>query len=71
MPLAAHTILSEGIQKEEEKYHVISLIRGIQNMTQMNLPMKQGHRHRLKVSKVGLWEQGGVGSQRLETSCYI
>ena len=47
MPLAATwmqleiTILSEVSQKKKDKYHVISLICRIQNMTQMNLSMKQ------------------------------
>jgi len=31
------TILSEGNQKEKDKYHVISLIYEIQNMTQLSL----------------------------------
>ena len=41
-------ILSEVNQKEKDKYHMISFICGIQNMTQMNLSMKekQSHRHR-------------------------
>ena len=39
-------ILSEVSQKKKDKYHVISLICGISNMTQMNLSMKQTHRHR-------------------------
>ena len=34
-------ILSEVSQKEEDKYHMISLICGIQNMTQMNVSTKQ------------------------------
>ena len=39
-------ILSEVSQKD--KYHMISLISGIENMTQMNLSVKQNqtHRHR-------------------------
>ena len=57
-----HAILSEGTRKEEDKHHVISLIYGVQNMALMNLPMKQAHRHRLTVSKVGLWGEGEVGS---------
>ena len=41
-------ILSEVSQKEKDKYHVISLTCGIQNMTQMNqsTKQKQTHRHR-------------------------
>ena len=34
-------ILSEVGQKEKDKYHMISLICGILNMTQMNLSTKQ------------------------------
>ena len=34
-------ILSEVGQKEKDKYHMISLICGIYNMTQMSLSMKQ------------------------------
>ena len=42
-------LLKNGLfisQKEKDKYHMIALICGISNMTQMNLPMKQTHRHR-------------------------
>ena len=40
--------LSEISQKEKDKYHMIPLICGIYNMTQMNLltKQKQPHRHR-------------------------
>ena len=40
--------LSEVSQKETGSHHMIPLICGIQNMTQMNLCMKQKqiHRHR-------------------------
>ena len=31
---------------EKDKYHPTSLVCGIQNMTQMNLSMKQKHRQR-------------------------
>ena len=34
-------ILSEVSQKDKDKYHMISLICGIQNMIQMNLSRKQ------------------------------
>ena len=39
---------SEVNQKEEDKYHMISLLCGIENMAQMNLStkQKQTHRHR-------------------------
>ena len=39
-------ILSAVSQAEKDKYHVIPLICGIQNMTQMNLSMKQKQNHR-------------------------
>ena len=38
--------LSEVNKKEKDKYHTISLVCGIQTMTQMNLSMKQKHRQR-------------------------
>ena len=47
MPFAATQIalevlmLSEISQKEKGKYHMISLISGIQYMAQMNLPTKK------------------------------
>ena len=39
---------TKSSQKEKDKYHMISLICGISNMTQMNLftKQKQTHRHR-------------------------
>ena len=42
-------ILSEISQKEKAKYHTISLICGILNMTQMKLFMKQNQRHRKQI----------------------
>ena len=39
-------IQSEVNQKEKDKYHIIAIIRGISNMTQMNLSMKQKETHR-------------------------
>ena len=41
-------IQSEVNQKEKDKYHMMSVIHGISNMTQMNLStrQKQTHRHR-------------------------
>ena len=52
-------ILSEVSQKEKDKYHMISLICGISNMTQMNLStkQKQAHRHREQTCSC----QGGGG----------
>ena len=40
------TIPSETNQKEKDKYHIIAIIRGISNTTQMNLSMKQKETHR-------------------------
>ena len=44
-------ILSEVSQKENDKYHVTSLICGILKMIQMNLftKQKQTHRHRKQI----------------------
>ena len=42
-------ILSEISQEEKAKYHTISLICGILNMTQMKLFMKQNQRHRKQI----------------------
>ena len=74
MPLAATwmdleiIIICEVSQNEKDKYHMISLICGIQNTTQMNLSMKQKqtHRHRRqtfhyqrgkgKADKLGVWD---------------
>ena len=53
-------ILSEVSQKEKDKYHMISLIYGIQDMTQMNLFMKETHRHREQTcgcQELGVWDQ--------------
>ena len=45
--------LSEVSQKEKDKYRIISLICGIQNMTQMNLSMKQKHKEKRLVVAMG------------------
>ena len=37
-------ILSEVSQKEKDKYHMILVICGLYNTTQMNLSTKQKHR---------------------------
>ena len=50
-------ILSEVSQKEKNKYHMISLIGGIKNMTQMNLSSKQKQIQRPKEQTCGC--QGG------------
>ena len=58
-------IQSEINQKEKDKYHMIAIICGISNMTQMNLSMKQKERtedrHRGQEEGVGEgmeWEVG-------------
>ena len=38
-------VLSEVSEKEKEKYHVIALICGIHNMTEMNQSTKQKQTH--------------------------
>ena len=57
-------ILSEVSQKKKDKYHLLSLICRIQNMTQMSLSVKQKqtHRHRgqTRVAKVEGVGQGGM-----------
>ena len=57
-------ILSEISQTEKDKYHMISLICGIQNMTQMNLSTKQKQTHRHREQTSGC--QGG-GGERAQT----
>ena len=41
-------ILSDLSQKKKDKYHMILLICGIKNMTQMNLFMKQKQIHKYR-----------------------
>ena len=41
-------ILSEVSQKEKDRYHLISLRHGIQNMTQTNISIKQKQIHRYR-----------------------
>ena len=50
-------ILSEVSQKQKDKYHMISIIRGIQNMTQINLSTKQKQTHEHREQTCGC--QGG------------
>ena len=50
--------LSEASQKEKGKYHMISLICGIYNMTQMNLSTKQKQSHRLREQIYGYQGEG-------------
>ena len=53
--------LSEVSQTEKDKYHMISLICGIQNMIQVNIftKQKQTHRHRKQI--YGYQRGMGVG----------
>ena len=51
-------ILSEVSQTEKDK-HMISLIRGIQNMTQMNLSIKQKRTRRHRELMLTKGERGG------------
>ena len=41
-------ILSEVSQKEKDKYHMISLICGIENSAQMNISTKQKQTYRFR-----------------------
>ena len=58
-------ILSEVSQTEKDKYHMISLIYGIENMTQVKLSMiqKQIYRHREQTG--GLQVGGGAGDSAI------
>ena len=40
-------MLSEVSQKETDKYHIVSLICGIKNMTQMNQSTEKKQTHKL------------------------
>ena len=56
-------IIPSGVsQKEKDKYHMISLICGIYNMTQTNSSMKQTHRHRGQMW-LPKWEWGRDGME--------
>ena len=59
MDLAIITV-SKASLKEKDRYHMIPLICGISNMTQMNLPMKQKQTHRHKEETCGC-QGGGAG----------
>ena len=55
--------MSDISQKEKDKYHMISLTCGIQNMAQTNLStkQKQTHRHTEQICSCqgrGGWERG-------------
>ena len=53
-------ILSEVSQTEKDKYHMISLLRGINKLIQMNLFTKQKQTHRLQKQNYG-YQRGQVG----------
>ena len=58
-------ILSKVSQTEKDKYHMISLICGIKNMTQMNLSMKQKQNHGHRAQTGGCQGVGGWGMDRV------
>ena len=58
--------LSEVSQKEKDKYCILSLVCGIQNMTEMNLSMEQKQESGAQITDGGCqegggWEKVGVG----------
>ena len=58
-------ILSEVSQEEKDKYHMISLVSGIQHRTQMNLSAEKkitDLENRLTAAKAGGREWGGWGA---------
>ena len=61
-------ILREVSQKKKDKYHMISLTCGIENMTQMNICMKQKQTHGEQTCGCLGWGvgEGRIGSLRLE-----
>ena len=65
-------ILSKVSQKKKDKYHMISFICGIENITQMNLSTKQKQTHRLREQADGCQEiTGWSGSLGLaDANCY-
>ena len=62
------TVLSKVSQTEKDKYHMISLICGIQNKEQ-NKTEKQAHRYREQIGCCQKWEwhvsKMGEGSQKI------
>ena len=51
-------ILSEVSQTEKDKYHMMSLICGVENMTQVKLSMKQKQTH---IEKIYNYQRGKEG----------
>ena len=66
-------ILCEVSQKEKDKYHMISLTCGIQNMAQLNLSteQKQTHRQREQIwlprGRGKKWDGWGVCGWQMQT----
>ena len=58
-------IISEVSQREKDKYHMISLICGIENMAQMNLSTKQKQTQRHREKTCGCQGGGRKGWDRL------
>ena len=56
-------ILSEVSQTEKDKYHMISIICGIENMIQINISTKQKETHRYKEQICGCQGGAGVGEE--------
>ena len=59
------TMLSEVSQKKKDKYHMIPLIGGIQNVAQMNLSTKQKQTHRHGEQTCDL-KRGGWEGRRMD-----
>ena len=55
--------IREASQTQKDKYHMISLICGIKNMTQMNLFIKQKQTHREQTCDC---QRGGRGEVRMD-----
>ena len=64
-------ILSEVSQKEKDKYHMLSLICGIQNMMQMNLSMQQKQSHGYREQTGGRVLSGSGSLGLADVSFYI
>ena len=70
-------MLSKVSQKKKDKYHMIPLICGIQNMAQANLSTKQKRTHRHGEQTWGcqrerVWGKDGLGvwDQQMQTITY-
>ena len=59
-------ILSEVSQKEKDKYHMISLISGIQYKAQMTLSTEKKQTHGLEEQTCGCQGVGGESVSRWE-----